>query len=152
MSHRGCVSHSADHHGRGPGFGVVGTSALHRVEWTSDAASAVLEDVGVDHRRGYVAVAEELLHRADVVAPLQEVGGEEVAEGVAGDPLVEAGLSSCILHRALHDALVEVMAAIETTRLFPARARREDPLPAPRSRCGGNLALDGRAPPPVLRL
>ena len=50
-------------------------------------------------------------------------------------------------HRALHDALVEVMAALETTRLFPSRARREDPLPAPRFRCGGNLALDGLGRP-----
>ena len=45
-----------------------------------------MEDVGIDHCRGHVAVAEELLHRADVVAALRKVGGEGVAEGVAGHP------------------------------------------------------------------
>jgi hypothetical protein len=71
---------------------------LHRVEWTADAASSVLDDVGVDHRRGNAAVAEELLHGADVVTAFQEVGGEGVAEGVIGDAFVEAGFSSRILH------------------------------------------------------
>jgi hypothetical protein len=51
----------------------------------------------VDHGRGYVAVAEELLHRANVVAALQEVCGEGVAEGVAGHPVVEASLARRIL-------------------------------------------------------
>lgn len=123
--------------------GGTGGAALHRVEWTAHPASTVLEDVGVDHRRGYVAVAEELLHRADVVAPLQEVRREGMAEGVAGDPLVEAGFSSRILHGPLHDALVEVMTAFETARLLPARARGKNPLPSPRSRGGRDLSLDG---------
>jgi len=60
-------------------------------------------------------VAEELLYRADVMAPLQEVGGKGVAEGVASNALVEAGFASRMLHRPLHDALVEVMAALETS-------------------------------------
>jgi len=46
-----------------------------------------MEDVRIDHRRRDVAVAEELLHGADVVAPLEEVRRERVAEGVAGTRL-----------------------------------------------------------------
>ncbi len=41
-----------------------------------DAAAQVEEDVGVDHRRTDVFVAEQLLDGADVVGVLEEVGGE----------------------------------------------------------------------------
>jgi hypothetical protein len=37
------------------------------VEGAADAEGAAVEDVGVDHRGGDVAVAEELLNGADVV-------------------------------------------------------------------------------------
>jgi hypothetical protein len=39
--------------------------------------------VRVDHRRRNITVAKKLLHRADVVAVLQQMGRERVAEGVA---------------------------------------------------------------------
>lgn len=116
---------------------------LDRVERTPHAACSVLQDVRIDHGRSHVAVAEELLDGADVVAALQQVGGEGVAERMAGHPFVETGLARCILHRPLQDALMEVMASLQAIGIFPARARRKDPLPAPRSRRGGNLALDG---------
>jgi hypothetical protein len=48
--------------------------------------------VGVDHGGGHVAVAEELLDGADVGAVFQQVGGEGVAEGVAGGALGDAAL------------------------------------------------------------
>jgi len=35
--------------------------------------------MGVDHRRLHIAVAEQLLHGADVVAGLQQVRGKGVA-------------------------------------------------------------------------
>jgi hypothetical protein len=84
-----------------------------RVEWAADAAGAVSEDVGVDHCGADVAVAEELLDGADVVAALEEVGGEGVAEGVAGDPLVEARLACSTLDGTLHHALVKMMPALQ---------------------------------------
>ncbi len=34
-----------------------------------------VEDIGVDHRRSHLAVAEQLLDCADVLAPLQEMSG-----------------------------------------------------------------------------
>jgi hypothetical protein len=55
------------------------------VEGALDAEGASVEDVGVDHGGGDVAVAEELLDGADVVAGFQQVGGEGMAEGVAAD-------------------------------------------------------------------
>ena len=51
--------------------GVAGVIRLHSIERAADAAGSVLEDVGVEHCRRHVAVPEELLHRADVVASLE---------------------------------------------------------------------------------
>ena len=61
------------------------------VERAAHAQPAPVEDVGVDHRGGHFAVAEQLLHGADVVAGLEQVRREAVAQGVAGHPLDEAG-------------------------------------------------------------
>ena len=51
---------------------------VRAIERAPDTAAAAVQDVSVDHRRGHVSVAEELLDGADVVACLQEVGGEGV--------------------------------------------------------------------------
>ena len=53
---------------RRPRRGII---RLHSIERAADAAGSVLENVGIDHRRRYVAVAEKLLHRADVVASFE---------------------------------------------------------------------------------
>lgn len=37
------------------------------------------QHVCVDHRGAYIGVAEQFLHRADIGAALQQVGGERVA-------------------------------------------------------------------------
>lgn len=71
---------------------------------------AAIEGVGVDHRRLHVAMAEELLDGMDIVAILQEVDGEGLAEGVGGDASHEACVAGRLLHRALDCALVQVMA------------------------------------------
>jgi hypothetical protein len=72
--------------------------------------SPPVEDVSVDHRRGHVAVTQQLLHRADIVTVLQQVGGERVPQAVAGDPLRETGIRRGQLDGALDDGLVEVVA------------------------------------------
>jgi hypothetical protein len=54
------------------------------VEGALDGEAASVQDVGVDHGGADVAVAEELLDGADVVAAFEEMGGEGVAKGVAG--------------------------------------------------------------------
>ena len=45
-------------------FGTVGSA----VQGTADTAAASVQDVGVDHGRAHVAVAEQFLDGADVVA------------------------------------------------------------------------------------
>jgi len=46
----------------------------HLIEWTPDCQTRLIEDLGVDHRCGDIGVTEEFLHRADVIAILQQVG------------------------------------------------------------------------------
>jgi hypothetical protein len=88
--------------------------------------------VGVDHGRGDVAMAEELLDGADVVTAFEEVRGKGVTQGVAADALGETccprGLSDCLLH----DGFVEVVATPLTGRLVEVRTGNgEAPLPRP---------------------
>ena len=47
-----------------------------RIEWAANGEAAALEHVGIDHRGLDVLVAEQFLDRADVVAVLEEMGGE----------------------------------------------------------------------------
>jgi hypothetical protein len=55
-------------------------SGEERVHWTANApASGLLENMGVNHRRFHVGVAQQLLDRADVVAVLEKVRGEGMA-------------------------------------------------------------------------
>ena len=50
--------------------------------------------VGVDHGGFQARVPQKLLYYADVVIRLQQVGGEGVAEGVAGDTLGDFRLAN----------------------------------------------------------
>jgi len=57
-------------------------SQEHPVGGALDPGRAPVEDVGIDHRGADVLVAEQLLDGADVVALLQQVGGEGVPQPV----------------------------------------------------------------------
>jgi len=52
---------------------------LQRIERASHGAATELENVRVDHGGAHVAVAEQFLHGADVVAGLQQMRGERMA-------------------------------------------------------------------------
>ena len=68
--------------------------------------------MGVDHGGRDVAVAEELLDGADVVAGFEEVGREAVAEGVAGRRFGEARRADRLVEGALEDGFVESRGAL----------------------------------------
>jgi hypothetical protein len=50
--------------------------------------SPSIEYVRVDHCGGDVFVAEQFLHRTDIIAGFQQMGGEAVAERMAADGFV----------------------------------------------------------------
>jgi hypothetical protein len=86
----------------------------------------------IDHRGTDVPVAEELLDGADVVVVLEQVGREGVSEGVARGELGNARGADGVLHRALENGFVEMMAATlagEPVHVEPCGG--EDPLPRP---------------------
>ena len=55
------------------------------------------EDMGVGHRGADVPVVEELLDGADVVAILQQLGGEGLPEGMARGGLGAPGAAARLL-------------------------------------------------------
>ena len=57
--------------------------------------------MNIDRRGGHVAVAEQFLHSAYVVAGLQHVGGERVAQDVCRARLDEAGPARIAGHSLL---------------------------------------------------
>lgn len=50
--------------------------ANDRIQWAGRAPRSHFEYVGVNHCGADIRVAQQLLHRADVGASLQEVGGK----------------------------------------------------------------------------
>jgi hypothetical protein len=54
-------------------------------------------------------MAEQFLHSADVRAGFEHVGGEAVAEGVAGGGLLDAGGAQCFLDPSLQRVVVHMM-------------------------------------------
>src|SRR5439155_16843890 len=87
------------------------------------------------------AVAEQFLDRADVVALLEQMGGEGVTESVAGRRLREAGGADRFLDGPLENGFVEMMTAPLASEAVHIEARgREDPLPAPVAAGVGILA------------
>jgi hypothetical protein len=104
----------------------------HPVGRASDASRPQVEDMRVDHRGTDVTVTEELLDGPDVVVILEQVGREGVSEGVARGELGNARGMDGVLHGALENGFVEVMAATlasETVHVEPCGW--EDPLPRP---------------------
>src|SRR5690606_24867719 len=101
------------------------------VERTDHAAAAAVEHVGVDRRGGDVLVPEQLLDGADVVAVLEQVGGEGVAQRVRRDRLVDAGRAPRPADRAPDHSVVQVVAAHDAVARIPRAAQGgEHVLPA----------------------
>ena len=67
------------------------------IERALDGFCAALEDMGIDHSGFNVFVAEQFLHSSDIVAILEEVGGEGMPEGVGGDKFIYLGEAGGLL-------------------------------------------------------
>uniref|UniRef100_A4XWW2 Uncharacterized protein n=1 Tax=Ectopseudomonas mendocina (strain ymp) TaxID=399739 RepID=A4XWW2_ECTM1 len=82
-------------------------SAIQRAEHRQAAA---VEHMGVDHGGLHVSMAEQLLHSADVLSRLQQVGGKTVTQGMRGYLLDDAGPPGGALEVPLHPFLIQMMA------------------------------------------
>ena len=84
---------------------------------------------------------EKLLDRPDVVAVLQQVRGERVAEGMAGGALLDGGSPDGLPHGTLKHGFVQVVAAaLARCALDVDPGSREHPLPGPFPACVRILA------------
>src|SRR5712671_942540 len=84
------------------------TKLLQRVGGTAHAQASAIQYVRVNHGSRDVAMAEQLLHGANIVARLQQVGRKRVAERMTAGGLRNARGSHGLLERALHDGLVQM--------------------------------------------
>ena len=55
----------------------------NQVNGTTDPTRSAVQNMGVDHGRLHVVMAQEFLDSTDVVAVFEQMGGEGVPEGVA---------------------------------------------------------------------
>src|SRR5262245_23385133 len=80
-------------------------------------------------------MTEQLLDRADVVARLEEMRREAVAQRVRRGRFDDSGAAHGILHRPLHALLLEMMTPpLPRARIPRQRAGRKDVLPSPIAR------------------
>src|SRR5215470_2126342 len=104
----------------------------HPVGRALDPARPSVQDVGIDLGCAHVAMTEQVLNRPDVVAILQQVRGERVAEGVAARRLGDARPADRVLNRALQNGLVQVVpSALSRHAIDINSRRRKHPLPGP---------------------
>ena len=86
----------------------------------------------VDHRGADIGVAQQFLHSTDVVAGLQQVGGETVAQGVRRSGLLDAGIAQGAAKGALEITFQQMMPAHQArARIRGQFGLREHPMPGP---------------------
>lgn len=84
----------------------------------------------VDLSGGDISVAEKLLHGSNVVAALEQMGGEAVPQRVAGGALADPRASHRFGHRALNHSFVQVVPVEEGVLPSIGARGRKDPPPA----------------------
>ena len=87
------------------------TRAADLIQRTVHGQPASIQHMCIHHGGFHIFVPEEFLHRSDVIALLQQMGGKTVSEGVATDAFVEPDRTSCLTHSLLQSTLTRMMAA-----------------------------------------
>ena len=89
---------------------VITAAAARSVQRAANAEWTAVQNVGVDHRGGNVAMAKKFLDGPDVVTGFEQMGGKAVTEAVASSVLGNPSSLHCRAEGALEDGLVQVMA------------------------------------------
>lgn len=126
-------------------------SGSFRIERAAYAAGAVAQDMGVDHGRRDVAMAEQFLYGSNVLDALEQVGGEGMAESVARHALVDSGRLGSVTDGALHDRFVQMVPSFSSFTVPPASRGREDPLPPMVTRSRGDPSHNRLRQPDLAR-
>ncbi len=120
------------------------SSKVQIVQGARNPLAALLQDVGVDHGRRNILVAQQGQNGANIRAALQEVGGKTVAETVGGDPFIDPGLAHGHFDCLVDNAWIEVVAPDNATDgILRQTAGGKHILPAPFLRGRRLFALQG---------
>ena len=79
------------------------------IEWAAHTSAAPIQDVDIDHRGTDIAMAQQLLHRTDVITILNQVRRKRVPERMAAPMLGNPRLIHCPPHRSLKIVLQHVV-------------------------------------------
>lgn len=80
------------------------------IEGAGGSGSFFVGEMEIDHSGGDVGVAENVLESSDVGVGVEEVRGEAVSEGVAGDAFGDGGFLEGVFELSLHGVLEEMVA------------------------------------------
>jgi len=116
------------------------------IQWAAHGEAAAIKDVSVNHGSLHIRVAEEFLHSPDIIPGFEEVGGERVAERMAGGVFGNTGSAHSLFEGPLQARGVYVVTAHDVGARVPGQRpgwkdTRSVPCPFPVS--GGILALQG---------
>jgi hypothetical protein len=93
---------------------------LHKVRRAAYPQGAAIEPMGVDHRG------------ADVLAPLQPMGGKEMVEGMAAGGFADPSCAYGLFDGSLYQRGIDGMAPLQATAAIPPAIQLgEHPRPAP---------------------
>ena len=101
------------------------------VQRAPDASSSLVQDMGINHRRTDIAVAQELLYGPDIVSSLQQVSAKGVSQGMATRRFGDASPPNRLFDRPLKYRFMEVTPSTAGHAITMEARRREDPLPIP---------------------
>ena len=108
---------------------VLASKSIYRA---ANSGRSPVKDMGVDHRRLYIAVAQKFLYGSNVIAAFEQVSGEGMLERMASGPFGKASFPHTRGNRLLHDGFMDMMPPFLTGfRILPAVFLRKDPLTAP---------------------
>jgi hypothetical protein len=79
------------------------------IEGAAHGQATPVEDMGIDHSRFHVLVSQQLLHGADVIAGLEQMSGEGMAESVGANGFVDPRQAGSLPDRLLQAALVQMV-------------------------------------------
>jgi hypothetical protein len=103
-----------------------------RIQRASHRHAGFVQDVRVDHGRFHVSVAEQFLHRPDIVAGFEQVRGERMSQAMGRDPLGQAGLGRGLAYGRLKGPFLNMMTTENPApRIDRQLPRGEQPLPDP---------------------
>src|SRR5512135_411919 len=94
--------------------------------------SRPIKNMGVNHRRGDIGMAEQFLHRADVVIAFKKVRGKGMPEDMTAHLLSQSRLYCSIFDRLLEKAFVKMVASyFFASRIYRELFRGKHILPYP---------------------